>query len=268
MASFETDSTVVSRVLPSPNHGERRGGARPDMIILHYTGTANAGVALDVFASAESQLSAHYVISEDGLVTQCVAEARRAWHAGVSIWAGETDINSYSIGIEVANPGHEFGYPDFGGAQIASVIALCRDIAERHDIAPWRILGHSDVAPLRKRDPGEKFPWDQLYRHGIGHWVEPASVSEGGGGFRPGDLHPAIGRLQAALAAYGYGIAASGIYDALTEQVVTAFQRHFRPACVDGIADASTIATLDHLRAALAESERASAPRRYAGGLG
>ena len=139
MASFEADSTLVTRALPSPNHGERRGGARPDMIILHYTGTAHAGVALDVFASAESQLSAHYVISEDGLVTQCVAEARRAWHAGVSIWAGETDINSYSIGIEVANPGHEFGYPDFGGAQIASVIALCRDIAERHDIAPCAI---------------------------------------------------------------------------------------------------------------------------------
>ena len=131
-----------------------------------------------------------------------------------------------------------------------------------------RILGHSDVAPLRKRDPGEKFPWERLYRHGIGHWVEPAPVGEGGGGFRPGDRHPAIGRLQAAFAAYGYGIAASGIYDALTEQVVTAFQRHFRPACVDGIADASTIATLDHLRAALAESERASAPRRYAGAAG
>ena len=254
MTDFGADSTLVGRVVPSPNHGIRKGAACPDMIVMHYTGLAETEMALEMFWSAKSELSAHYVILEDGLIVQCVAEARRAWHAGVSAWAGATDINSCSIGIEIANPGHELGYVDFTDAQIEAVIALCSDIIARHRIQPCRVLAHSDVAPSRKRDPGEKFPWGRLYERGVGHWVDPIPVTEIGAEIRPGDHGAAVSAMQASLAAYGYGIAKSGIYDASTEYVVTAFQRHFRPARVDGIADASTIKTLDGLLAGLPRS--------------
>ena len=166
MTVLEADSGLVERVVPSPNHGDRRGGLRPDMILLHYTGMARSELAVELFASAQSQLSSHYVITEEGLIVQCVAEERRAWHAGVAIWAGETDINSCSIGIEIANPGHEFGYVDFPKRQIAAVTALCRSIVARYAVPPVRVLAHSDVAPGRKQDPGEKFPWHTLYDSG------------------------------------------------------------------------------------------------------
>ena len=247
MTILAPDSALVGRVAPSPNYGIRKGTTHPDLIVLHYTGLARAEAALDMLCSAESKLSAHYVVLEDGLIVQCVAEARRAWHAGVSAWAGKTDINSCSIGIEIANPGHELGYPDFPGAQIDGVIALCRDVIARHRIPADRVLAHSDVAPSRKRDPGEKFPWQQLHTCGVGHWVDPAPVADGGSVVGPGDGGAAVRSLQARLAAYGYGIAVSNTYDALTRDVIVAFQRHFRPARVDGIADASTIATLDAL---------------------
>jgi N-acetylmuramoyl-L-alanine amidase len=174
-----------------------------------------------------------------------VPEAKRAWHAGVSSWGSDTDINSRSIGIEIVNPGHDLGYPDYPLRQIAAVIALCRSIITRRGpIAPDRILGHSDVAPARKQDPGEKFPWDLMAESGIGHWVRPAPVTLEGPSLRPNDQGEAVLRLQRVLAGYGYGIEETGKYDEATQLVVTAFQRHFRPARVDGTADASTLLTL------------------------
>jgi N-acetylmuramoyl-L-alanine amidase len=247
MTQLTSDSALVGRVVPSPNHGVRKGEARPVMIVLHYTGLANAEAALKMLCSAQSELSAHYIVLEDGLIVQCVAEARRAWHAGLSSWAGETDINSHSIGIEIVNPGHELGYPDFTGAQIESVIALCDDIVARQRISRHRVLGHSDVAPSRKRDPGEKFPWRLLYESGLGHWVEPEPIAENSEVLGPGDAGQSVRALQTALSEYGYGAAVNAVYDVLTGDVVTAFQRHFRPAKIDGIADASTIKTLDDL---------------------
>jgi N-acetylmuramoyl-L-alanine amidase len=243
MSSFAPDSPVVATVVPSPNFGERRGGMRPNMLLLHYTGMPDEQEALHRLCSPESEVSAHYLVLSSGEIIQCVPEARRAWHAGEAFWAGVRDINSCSIGIEVANPGHEWGYSDFADEQIEAVIALCRDILSRHDIPAERVLAHSDVAPTRKQDPGEKFPWERLHRAHVGRWVEPAPIRQGPV-LQPGDRGPAVGRLQMRLGAYGYGIAVTGIYDALTEHVVAAFQRHFRPARVDGVADVSTLATL------------------------
>ncbi len=147
---------------PSPNHDERAAGKPVDILLLHYTGMRSAEGALKWLTDPASRVSSHYFVDEDGRVAAMVAEGRRAWHAGKSFWAGETDINSRSIGIEIANPGHEFGYRPFPGAQTEAVIALCRDILARHPIPPERVLAHSDVAPLRKHDPGELFPWARL----------------------------------------------------------------------------------------------------------
>lgn len=242
---FAPDSRVVAEVIPSPNHGERV--CPVDMLILHYTGMPSAADALARLVAGDSGVSAHYLVFEDGRVTQCVAEARRAWHAGVSEWEGVSDINSRSIGIEIANPGHEHGYADFPDAQIVGVIALCQDILSRHAIAPFRVLAHSDVAPLRKDDPGEKFPWRALHEAGVGLWVEPAPLEMPGRVLVAGDAGAEVETLQTALARYGYGIEASGVFDTETVAVVRAFQRHFRPARVDGQGDASTRRTLADL---------------------
>jgi N-acetylmuramoyl-L-alanine amidase len=209
----------------------------------------SAQAAIDLLASPESKVSSHYVVLEDGAVVQMVPEAVRAHHAGVSSWETLTDTNSRSIGIEIVNGGHSFGLPDFPDAQIDGVIALCRDIGGRHGIRPDRVVAHSDVAPARKDDPGEKFPWGRLHAAGSGHLV-PAAPITGGGFLMQGDAGPPVAALQAMLALYGYGIAVSGAYDDATRMVVTAFQRHFRPAKVDGVADASTVRTLRDLIAA------------------
>ncbi len=244
MVPFQPDTFIVAEVVPSPNFDARKGGP-PDMILMHYTGMQTGEAALAHLCSPGSKVSAHYVVFEDGRVVQCVSERLRAWHAGVSSWAGETDINSRSIGIEVVNPGHEFGYRDFPLRQVAALIALCRSIIIRHGpISSERVLAHSDVAPARKEDPGEKFPWQLLYDSGIGHWTRPAPLSVEGETLNPGDEGDAVRELQHTLHAYGYGIEENGRYDDSTRQVVTAFQRHFRPARVDGIADASTLRTL------------------------
>jgi len=251
--AFAPDAAVVSAVKASPNHGARRGGRAPDMILMHYTGMADATAALDRLcdpAPGDSHpVSAHYLVFEDGAILQCVPEARRAWHAGVASWQGDVDVNSRSIGIEIANPGHDFGYRDFPGEQIAAVIALCADILRRRPIPPDRILGHADVAPARKRDPGEKFPWQTLFGAGIGHWVEPSALTAGAD-LEYGARGPAVEALQNALVAYGYGVELTTCYDRATQQAVAAFQRHFRPARVDGRADWSTVDTLGRLLAA------------------
>jgi N-acetylmuramoyl-L-alanine amidase len=246
---FMSDSRLVSRVVPSPNHGERR--AAIDILLLHYTGMPDADGALQRLCDPASEVSTHYFVFDDGRLVQCVPEARRAWHAGEASWGGAADINSRSIGIEIANPGHGWHYDDFPDAQIAAVIALGRDILARHPIAPWRVLAHSDVAPMRKQDPGEKFPWDRLAAAGVGAWVAPEPITHGVA-LTMGDEGPKVRDLQAQLAEYGYGLLATGQYDEATRAVVAAFQRHFRPSRVDGLADTSTLRTLSKLLAARA----------------
>ncbi|MGV6874440.1 peptidoglycan recognition protein family protein [Pseudochelatococcus sp. B33] len=256
-ARLVPDSPVASKVFPSPNHGERRGATegaarRPDILLLHYTDMADSGEALNRLCDATSQVSAHYFVFENGRVLQLVPESRRAWHAGEAVWDGERDINSASIGIEIAHPGHfrdaapPESMPPFPPAQIEAVIALAQDIIARWGIRTDRVLAHSDVAPLRKRDPGEAFPWEELARAGVGHWVTPAPL-RGGRFLSPGERGQPIEALQAMLGLYGYGLDVDGVYNPETEAVVRAFQRHFRPERVDGIADASTITTLRDL---------------------
>lgn len=250
MPAFPADSPLVRQVVPSPNHKERVGDGRPDMIVLHYTGMASAVDALERLCSLDApQVSSHYLVDEDGRILQLVPEGRRAQHAGISSWEGETDINSRSVGIEIVNPGHDLGYPDFPDRQIAVVIALCRDILARRPMRPDRVVAHSDVAPSRKQDPGEKFPWARLHAEGVGHWVEPTPLGQPGG-LALGDSGAAVAELQASLVKYGYGIPSVGQFDQATHDVVVAFQRHFRPARVDGIADNSTTDTLRRLLAA------------------
>jgi N-acetylmuramoyl-L-alanine amidase len=252
VSAFRPDSCVVAELRPSPNHGERKLDAKPDMIVLHYTGMRDTAAALAKLCTSGSEVSTHYVVMEDGYIVQCVPEARRAWHAGAAVWEGETDINSCSIGIEIANPGHSYGYPDFPKRQIAAVTTLCRSIFTRYRIPAWRVLGHSDVAPARKQDPGEKFPWRVLHAAGIGLWIKPAPVVPTGKKFVLGENDPAIADMQGLLAKYGYDIPASGNFDGATRDIIIAFQRHFRPALVDGIADTSTIATIKAVVAARA----------------
>jgi N-acetylmuramoyl-L-alanine amidase len=246
MSNFSPDSKLATKVVASPNHDARNGHLPVDIIVLHYTGMTSGEDALKRLCEPASKVSCHYFVFEDGAIVQLVPEARRAWHAGVSAWQGETDIKSRSIGIEIVNPGHELGYPDFPEPQIAAVIALCRDIIARRPIPPDHVLAHSDVAPARKPDPGEKFPWRRLHEAGVGVWLEPCPI-KAGPALTLGDQGAAVSELQAALAEYGYGLAVSGRYDETTRQVVVAFQRHFRPARVDGLADVSTIETLRSL---------------------
>lgn len=235
--------------IPSPNHGERRCGPT-DILLLHYTGMPSCQGALDWLVNPASQVSSHYLVFEDGRVVRMVPEDRRAWHAGVSRWKEERDVNSRAIGIEICNPGDDGSRTPFPEQQIAAVIALCRDIVVRNAIPPQRVLAHSDVAPGRKKDPGEWFPWDALARDGVGHWVPPAPIS-GGRFLMLGDGGPPVEALQSMLALYGYGLEVTGHFDSVTQDVVAAFQRHFRPERVDGVADHSTITTLHRLLDAL-----------------
>jgi N-acetylmuramoyl-L-alanine amidase len=250
-ANATPDSPLVDAVQPSPNVGPRRNGLTPTILLLHYTGLESMAKAIDWLTREGSGVSCHYGIDEDGRIIQMAAEELRAWHAGESVWDGETDINSASIGIEIHNPGHAFGYPDFPEVQIEAVERLCRDIIARHGIRPERVLAHSDVAPPRKRDPGEKFPWERLAGAGVGHWVVPAPAVAGDDGVSLGAADPRIAAFQVALRRYGYGIEPTGLIDERTELVVAAFQRHFRPERVDGRIDRSTVATLERLLAAL-----------------
>jgi N-acetylmuramoyl-L-alanine amidase len=251
--SFLPDSFMVAEVEPSPNHGERAGGRSPDMILLHYTGMPDAKDALRRLCAPDSQVSAHYFVFEDGRVVQMVPELRRAWHAGESKWAGETDINSCSIGIEIAHPGHEPGYPGFPDRQIAAVASLARGIMIRRGIVPKRVLAHSDVAPTRKKDPGEKFPWARMHRMGVGHWVEPAPISDGPE-LKHGESGAVVSTVKSLFAEYGYGLSENDMFDDEMRDVVMAFQRHFRPEKVDGVVDPSTLVTLRRLLDALPEN--------------
>jgi N-acetylmuramoyl-L-alanine amidase len=255
MVSFTPDSSVVFDVRPSPNFNDRKAGREPDMILLHYTGMSDASTALKRLCTAGTEVSAHYVVMEDGNIIQCVRESQRAWHAGTSAWAGDSDVNSASIGIEIVNPGHDLGYPDFPLRQVAAVIALCKGIMLRRKVPKHRVLGHSDVAPARKKDPGEKFPWRLLADSGVGHWVEPAPIAHGDRKLL-GTRSEEIMALQRALLRYGYNVLPTGQYDGVTMDGVAAFQRHFRPERVDGIADQSTLTTLQNLLETLPDTSK------------
>jgi N-acetylmuramoyl-L-alanine amidase len=244
------DSPFVGRFVASPNHGERRGYGRPNCLVLHYTGMRTGEAALKALTDPASEVSAHYLVWEDGLIDQLVAESDRAWHAGKASWKGESDLNSVSVGIEIVNPGHDGGSPPFPDRQIEATIALARDICARWMIAPERVLAHSDIAPGRKRDPGEAFPWTALWRGGVGHWTEPSPLTDPPL-FAHEEEGPTVRAVQAMLALYGYGVEITGVYDRQTRRVVAAFQRHFRPERVDGEVDASTAATLKALIDAL-----------------
>lgn len=251
MSGFSPDHRHAD-VRVSPNFGPRRESVKPDMIVLHYTGMETGAGAEAWLCDPVSEVSSHYLVHEDGRVVQMVREGDRAWHAGKSSWSGQSDINSCSIGIEIVNPGHALGYPSFPKRQIGAVIELCRGIIARHEVAPQRVLAHSDVALGRKIDPGEKFPWRALFEAGVGHWVAP-SPRNGRAGLKPGDAGETVEELQSMLALYGYGVEITGRFDDLTETTVQAFQRHFRTRCVDGVADASTLSTLRRLIAELPE---------------
>jgi N-acetylmuramoyl-L-alanine amidase len=264
------DCSLVTELCPSPNHGDRIDCVAPDMILLHYTGAPAGeqreawlrdpgGQALAWLANPHSKVSAHYLVHEDGRIVQLVSEGRRAWHAGAASWRGITDINSRSIGIEIVNLGHEAGLPAFPQPQIAAVTALCQSAIARHAIPPERVLAHSDVAPGRKVDPGERFPWDALARAGVGLWRSEANAAPGLRGYSEGDEGQPVRALQAMFALFGYGLQITGVFDAQTRAVVEAFQRHWRPSRVDGAADASTIATLRDLIEASGVSQSTTA---------
>jgi len=225
---------------PSPNFEPRK--AVPDMIVLHYTGMPTGEAALARLRDPEAKVSSHYVVEEDGRTFRLVPEERRAWHAGVSFWKGEADVNTRSIGVEIVNPGHEFGYRPFPDAQIAAVIELISDIRTRWMVEDDKIVGHSDIAPDRKDDPGELFPWKRLAEAGHGLWVEPPAAP--GAPLGEGEEGAGVFALQAGFTRLGYDCAPSGRFDAHTTAVVRAFQRHWLQTRFDGVADGDTRARL------------------------
>jgi N-acetylmuramoyl-L-alanine amidase len=220
---------VTIRERASPNHDARPDGGRIDMLVLHYTGMKTAAEAIDRLCDPAAKVSAHFVVDEGGTVWQLVEEGQRAWHAGVSFWQGTRNVNEVSLGIEIVNPGHEWGYRDFPEAQMQTLEGLARDLLRRYPIPPDRVVGHSDVAPLRKQDPGERFDWERLARSGIGFWPGVGATSTAG-----------ISDTQAMLATIGYEVPTSGSLDDETRQVLIAFQRHFRPRGIDGRLDDET----------------------------
>lgn len=233
--------TLPIRDLPSPNQDDRPENCPIDMIILHYTGMRTAREAIERLREPAAKVSSHYVVDEDGSVLRLVDEARRASHAGVSYWRGQRALNGRSIGIEIVNPGHEFGYRDFPVFQLVSVCDLCLEILSRHPVPARNIVGHSDVAPDRKVDPGEKFDWEGLARNGVGLWPEGVPDLGTGGAVRDAlVLHD----VRAALAKIGYEVAPEGPLDPALATVLRAFQRHWRPEAVTGQADAGTLARL------------------------
>ncbi len=262
--------------LPSPNH-DSRNGQPIDMLVLHYTGMKTGAEARARLVHPEAKVSAHYVVEENGDIYRLVAEENRAWHAGVSQWRGNTNINQRSIGIEIVNPGHEFGYRAFPDAQMESVALLCKDILSRHDIPKRNIVAHSDIAPVRKEDPGELFDWKGLANQGIGLWPEEKQMAQGFSGILWGLFNilslfnrqcasrwslliahrgnaslyraatgklPDEAQLADALNAFGYDIAD-------LPKAITAFQRHFCPARLTGIWDRECALRLTMLKATL-----------------
>jgi N-acetylmuramoyl-L-alanine amidase len=238
---------MVIRDCPSPNHDDR-GGQAVSILMIHYTGMTSG--ALERLCDPQAKVSSHYLIEEDGTVFRLVDEGRRAWHAGQGAWRGIDNVNARSIGIELVNPGHEWGYRPFPPAQMAALAELGRGIVVRHAIAPFDVIGHSDSAPARKTDPGELFDWAWLAAQGVGAWIDDTDPVAGGR-LGPGESGRLVEAFQADLAAFGYGLRVHGRYDDETCAVVSAFQRHWRQSLVDGIADQETRGRLARLLRAL-----------------
>ncbi len=226
--------------LPSPNHDARPDDTPIDMLVLHYTGMTSAAAAIARLRDPVAKVSSHYVVDEDGTVLRLVAEQRRAWHGGESFWRGHRALNGRSIGIEIVNPGHDWGYRPFPVLQLVAVCDLCLEILSRHPIPPRNVVAHSDIAPDRKQDPGELFDWRGLARNGVGLWPEVADLGEIGA-LRSGHE---LARVRAALREVGYDVAAHGGEDRALATVLRAFQRHWRPEAVTGMADMGTVARL------------------------
>ena len=226
---------------PSANFNERLHPL--DMLVLHYTGMKDGPSALArMQEDKEPRVSAHYMVEEDGRIFALVPEDKRAWQAGRSWWRGDEDLNSRSIGIEIVNPGHEWGYRPFPEPQIAAVLELCQGILSRWRIPQNRIVAHSDIAPDRKEDPGELFPWKRFAEAGVGLWPEPQRPEPWMmHGAEMGDAGVTVEGLQRDLATIGYMISVTGVFDAATAAVVRAFQRRWRPMRVDGVGDVDTI---------------------------
>ncbi len=229
------------RDLPSPNQDDRPATTPIDLLVLHYTGMPTAAEAIARLRDPAARVSAHYVVEEDGAIRRLVPEERRAWHAGVSFWRGHVALNDRSIGIEIVNPGHAHGYRDFPVLQLAAVCDLALAVLGRHPIPARNVLAHSDIAPDRKEDPGERFDWAALAANGVGLW--PADVADLGTAASVRDT-AALRDVRAALAAIGYRVAPEGALDPPLAAVLRAFQRHWRPEAVTGQADAGTLARL------------------------
>ena len=223
------------RPLPSPNQDDRPPGTLIDMLVLHYTGMPTAEAALARLCDPAARVSSHYVVEEDGTIWQLVDEMRRAWHAGVSHWRGYAGLNDRSVGVEIVNPGHEWGYQPFPALQMAAVCELCLGVLKRHPIPPGNVVAHSDVAPDRKQDPGELFDWRGLAENGVGLWPTAA-----GTGAAPGEPARPDGGLRALemLGEIGYRT------DLSLPTVLRAFQRRWRPESVTGEADRGTLVRL------------------------
>ncbi len=226
----------MRRDMHSPNFSSR-AGAGVSMLVMHYTGMPSGREAIARLCEEVAKVSAHYVIEEDGTVWNLVDEAECAWHAGLSYWRGHRNVNNISIGIEIVNPGHEWGYRTFPQVQMEAVAELSRGIVARHSIEPHNVVAHSDVAPARKEDPGELFDWQWLAGQGVGLWpVLEATLSESMPLGEDSCGEPVL-RMQRDLAAYGYDVPQNGVYDAATIKTAIAFQRHFRPSDIGGIWD-------------------------------
>ena len=227
---------------PSPNFDERT--LPISLLVLHYTGMETGVIALERMCDPEAKVAAHYMVEEDGRVFRLIDESKRAWHAGVSSWGGETNINSASIGIEIVNGGHDFGLPDFPSEQIKAVISLCQDVMKRNNINDFGVVAHSDIAPARKQDPGEKFPWAKLADANIGIWPEVKTKDQRILINKQDSNEIQIKLVQRALKYLGYGIGVNGNLDSATLSVIETFQRRYRPFKVDGLLDVETLALL------------------------
>lgn len=257
---------MTIEAVPSPNYNDRKLDV--DMLVLHYTGMETGQAALNRMCDPAAEVSAHYMIWEDGRIAQLVGEDKRAWHAGVSSWQGDTDLNSRSIGIEIVNGGHDFPLPSgvlppYPSVQVDALIELCEGILTRWSIPQSRIVGHSDIAPARKDDPGEHFPWERLASAGIGLWpmtnpTSPAGVSKiasTGQALQPsgvkdlelkaGDVSENVLRMKSMLQDIGYEIEAHERFDKITEAVVRAFQRRWVSDRVSGKGDLQTLKMID-----------------------
>lgn len=240
--------TLTNKNYPTQNQDERPVNADISILVLHYTGMTTAKAALQRMQDPTVKVSAHWCIDEDGRVFSLVPERLRAWHAGLSYWRQNSLVNDISIGIELVNPGHENGYRPFPAKQMRSLTVLAKEILSRYSIPAQNVVGHSDISPHRKKDPGELFDWRRLSKSGIGLW--PSGLNKSRSYFSTlskGSEGSSVANLQTDLFEFGYGLNIDGIYGEESEAIITAFQRHFRQGRVDGIADNATIAILQNL---------------------